>query len=107
MPEASYFGQGVRQQPPGDATNPEYQSPASSWNGRTSIGSVVARAALRPHSRAESRSAALMIKQPPTCSFPSANGPSVTSTSPSRGRSTVAVLDGYSPPLKTQAPAAL
>ena len=47
-----------------------------------------------------------MIENPPMCSLPSANGPSVVSTSPSSGRSTVAVLGGCSPPAKTHAPAA-
>ena len=49
-----------------------YQSSASSWNGRTSIGSEIARASLRPHSSAASRSGALMMQSPPTCSLPSA-----------------------------------
>ena len=49
-----------------------YQSSASSWNGRTSIGRVIARASLRPHSSAASRSVALMMQSPPTCSLPSA-----------------------------------
>src|SRR5258708_37344802 len=39
------------------------------------------------------------------CSLPSANGPSVRSTSPPWSRITVAVLAGCNPPLKTQAPA--
>ena len=43
-----------------------------------------------------------MIVKPPMCSLPSANGPSVMSTSPSLGRSTVAVLGACSPPVKTQ-----
>src|SRR5207302_9110459 len=77
------------------------------WNGRTSIGSVVARAALLAHASAASRSGASMIRSPPTCSLPSANGPSVSSTSPSWSRTTVAVLAACSPPLKTHAPAAL
>src|SRR5581483_7817299 len=62
--------------------------------GRTSIGSVVARASLRPHSSAASRSGALMMVNPPTCSLPSTNGPSVVSDSPSFTRTTVAVLAG-------------
>ena len=41
------------------------------------------------------------------CSLPSTNGPSVISTSPSCARTTVAVLGGCSPPVKTHAPAAL
>jgi hypothetical protein len=78
-----------------------------SWNGRTSTGSVVASASRRPHSSAASRSGARTIVKPPMCSFPSANGPSVVSTSPSRGRRTVAVLGGCRPPANTHAPAAL
>ena len=41
------------------------------------------------------------------CSLPSANGPSVMSTSPRCTRTTVAVLGGCSPPVNTQTPAAL
>ena len=48
-----------------------------------------------------------MIVNPPMCSLPSANGPSVMSTSPSWSRTTVAVLGACSPPAKTHAPAAL
>src|SRR5262249_26215677 len=70
---------------------------ASSRNGRTSIGSVVATASLRPHSSAASRSAALMMVKPPTYSFASMKGPSVMRASPSFTRTTVAVLGGYSP----------
>ena len=47
-----------------------------------------------------------MTVNPPMCSLPSANGPSVVSTSPPSGRSTVAELGGCRPPAKTQAPAA-
>ena len=36
--------------------------------------------ACAPHSRAASRSAALMIEKPPMCSLPSVNGPSVVSS---------------------------
>src|SRR5262249_38099378 len=68
------------------------QLPTRSRNGRTSIGSVVARASRRPHSRAASRSVAWMIVNPPRCSLASAKGPSVVSTSPSWSRTTVAVL---------------
>ncbi len=48
-----------------------------------------------------------MMVNPPMCSLPSTYGPSVVSTSPSLSRTTVAVLGGCSPPVKTQAPAAL
>ena len=41
------------------------------WNGRTSIGSVVAAASLRPHSSAASRSGARTMVKPPRCSLPS------------------------------------
>ena len=51
------------------------QSPGSPWNGRTSIGRVVARASRRPQSRAASRSGARTMVNPPMCSLPSANGP--------------------------------
>ena len=47
-----------------------------------------------------------MIQNPPMCSLPSANGPSVMSRSPPSARSTVAVSGGCRPPVKTQAPAA-
>ena len=50
--------------------------------------------ALRPHSSAASRSGALITQKPPMCSLPSANGPSVMSTSPPSRRTTVAVLAG-------------
>src|SRR6202043_1101325 len=83
-----------------------YQSSASSWNGRTSIGSGIARASLWLHSSAASRSGALMTARPPMCSLPSAYGPSVVSTSPALSRTTVAVLAGCKAPLKTHAPAA-
>src|SRR5262249_11275780 len=82
------------------------QCPPLCCIGRTSIGSVVARASLRPHARAASRSAALTIVNPPMCSLPSAKGPSVVRSSPSFTRTTVAVLAGCSPAEKTQAPAA-
>ena len=42
---------------------------------------------------------------PPSISLPSAYGPSVTRTSPSRGRSTVEDSGPCSPPANTQAPA--
>jgi hypothetical protein len=60
----------------GQGRHAGYQPSGSSWNGRTSTGCVHARVALRPHASAESRSAALMIQNPPMCSLPSANGPS-------------------------------
>src|SRR5262249_45464436 len=68
------------------------QCSPSSLTGLTSIGSVVARAILRPHSSAPSRSGALIRQKPPICSLPSVNGPSVVSTSPLLTRTTVAVL---------------
>src|SRR5215471_14806759 len=83
------------------------QSAPGQWKGRTSIGSVVASAALRAHASAASRSAARMMLKPPTYSLPSANGPSVKRVSPSLRRTTVAVLGASSPPLNTQAPAFL
>jgi hypothetical protein len=43
-------------------------------NGRTSIGVVVARASLRAHASAASRSAARMTEMPPICSLLSMNG---------------------------------
>src|SRR5207302_2087884 len=82
------------------------QSSVSSWNGRTSTGTAHACVALRPHSSAASRSWALMTQKPPICSLPSANGPSMVSTSPLWTRRTVAVLEGCRPPANTQAPAA-
>src|SRR5207248_867498 len=62
---------------------------APSRTGRTSIGSVVACASLRPHSSATSRSGASMTVNPPMCSLPSAKGPSVISGWPSLTRTTV------------------
>src|SRR6187399_2239014 len=53
-----------------------------SWNGRTSIGVPMARASLRPHASAASRSGALSSVMPPICSLLSMNGPSVVITSP-------------------------
>ena len=53
----------------------ECQSPTVPWKGRTSIGSVVARAILPAHSSAASRFGALTMQMPPTCSFPSIYGP--------------------------------
>ena len=52
----------------------------------------MASAILPAHASAASRSGASMIVKPPTCSLPSANGPSVSSVSPSWWRTTVAVL---------------
>jgi hypothetical protein len=46
-----------------------------------------------------------MMEMPPICSLLSMNGPSVVITRPSWLRKTVAVLGGYRPPPKTQAPA--
>src|SRR5690242_14594705 len=82
------------------------QLSAMSTIGRTSTGSVHATVALRAQASASSRSAAWMIQKPPTCSLPSAKGPSVTSTSPSEARSTVAVSGACRPPVNTHAPAA-
>src|SRR5712692_2628572 len=69
------------------------------------MGTWHAWVALAPHLRASSRLATLMIQKPPTCSLPSANGPSVVSTSPFLTRRVVAVLEGNNPPPNTQAPA--
>src|ERR1019366_4541349 len=91
----------------GDGRHGRYQPSVPFRNDRTSIGSVVTRLSLRPHSSAESRSGALMMVNPPRYSLPSANGPSVVSTSLPCSRTTVAVLDACSPPEKTHAPAAL
>src|SRR5437588_4825204 len=85
--------------------DPRPQSSASSWKGRTSIGTWQARVALRPHSSAASRSGALITQKPPMCSLPSANGPSVVSTSSPSSCTTVAVLEGCNPPANTHAPA--
>src|SRR5262249_24762994 len=83
-----------------------HQYPASPWNGRTSIGSCgTTRASRRPHSSAASRSVARMTVTPPRCSLPSVYGPSVTSMSPSRYRTTVAVPGSCSPPPNTHTPA--
>src|SRR5437588_6059116 len=51
---------------------PDQPSRKTWWNGRTSIGSVVARASLRPQSSAASRSGALMIEKPAMYSLLSA-----------------------------------
>src|SRR6266487_2470788 len=50
---------------------------------------------------------AFLVPEPTMCSLPSANGPSVVSTSPSWTRTTVAMLGGCSPPANTHTPAAL
>src|SRR5258708_1316057 len=84
---------------------PGTQSSASSCNGRTSTGAAQALVALAAHASAASRSAALITQNPPMCSLPSANGPSVISMPPSWTRTTVAVLAGWSPPANTHAPA--
>ena len=47
-----------------------------------------------------------MIVKPPMCSLPSVNGPSVSSVSPSRWRTTVAVTRRVQAGEKTHAPAA-
>src|SRR5215207_4399300 len=86
--------------------------PSSSWNGRTSIGSesvpsLRTAPSLRAHARAPSRSGARTTRKPPTCSLPSAYGPSVISTCLPCRRTTVAVLGSCRPPLNTHAPASL
>ena len=68
-------------------------------------GAAQASVALAAHASAASRSPALITQNPPMCSLPSANGPSVISLSPSWTRTTVAVLGGWSPPANTHAPA--
>src|SRR5208282_4598977 len=97
------------QSPEAGTTSDGYAPAASSgtsWNGRTSTGAAQALVALAAQASASSRSAALMIQNPPSCSFVSANGPSVVRTSPSLIRTTVAVDGGCRPPANTQAPAA-
>src|SRR5207253_6063519 len=89
------------------ADGPSYAA-GSSWNGRTSTGALQATVARAASASASSRSAAWMTQNPPSCSFVSANGPSVVMTSPpSATLTTVAVLAGCSPPAKTHFPAAL
>src|SRR5450755_1264021 len=80
-----------------------YRPSPRSVNGRTSVGSPVTCVNLRAHSSAASRSGALTTVNPPRCSLPSVNGPSVISTSSPRSRTTVAVLGGCSAPAKTHA----
>src|SRR5450631_1644034 len=75
----------------GEGWHGRSQSSASPWNGRTSIGRVVASAYLRAHASAESKSGTLMMVTPPMCSLPSASGPSVKRTSLPLSRTTVAV----------------
>src|SRR5688500_9440367 len=91
--------------PCGFDTRPDL-SRYSSWNGRTSIGQVVAPALLVAQASAVSRSGTSMMLNPPNCSFVSANGPSVVSTSPLCICTTVAVLASCSPPPNTHTPAA-
>jgi hypothetical protein len=75
--------------------------------GRTSIANGAMTSAIRAaQASAASRSGALITVNPPRCSLPSVNGPSVSSGVPSRSRTTVAALAGCSPAAKTQAPAA-
>src|SRR6185436_19157293 len=74
---------------------------ATSWNGRISIGSVVAVAAFRPQASAASRSGAVMTQMPPTYSLPSTYGPSVTMPS---ARTTVALPGAVRPPVNTHEP---
>ena len=69
-------------------------------------GPMQAAEPLAAHASAASRSGASMIQKPPSCSFVSANGPSVMSGSPSVARTTVADAGSCRPPAKTQAPAA-
>src|ERR1700694_1753022 len=90
----------------GDPRRVGAQSAASSCRGLTSTGRVVARASFEPHSSAASRSGALMIVNPPMCSFASVHGPSVKRSSPAPAFTTVAVLGGCSPAVNTHAPAA-
>ena len=54
----------------------------SSWNGRTSTGPMHAAEPFAAHTSAASRSGAVMIQKPPSCSLVSANGPSVMTVSP-------------------------
>src|SRR5205085_7546490 len=76
-----------------------------SANGRTSTRPWQAWDASAAQRSASSRSADSMIQKPPTDSFASANGPSVTMLSPSMLFTTVAVVGGCRPPPKTKAPA--
>ncbi len=71
------------------------------------MGRPVTSASLRADSSAASRSGCCRIVKPPMCSFPSVNGPSVVSVSPPVTLTTVAVLAGCRPAVKTQAPAAV
>ena len=83
---------------------PSSRSPSN--NGRTSIGRCSATAASLAHSRASSRSAALMIQNPARCSLVSVYGPSVIRKSPPDWRTTVAdSAPPCMPLLKTNAPA--
>src|SRR6266568_3092124 len=91
---------------PADGGTTGHQSRTSPCSGRTSIGRCVTSASLRADSSAASRSGSRKIVNPPTCSLPSVNGPSVVSVSPPLTRTTVAVLAGCSPALKTHDPAA-
>src|SRR6185295_19760456 len=75
-------------------------------NGCTSMGNVVASAKRRPQPSASSRSSASTTASPPRYSLPSRNGPSVSSTSSSWARTTVAVEGPASPPANTQEPLA-
>ena len=67
------------------------------------------RASRPAQASAASRSAARITENPPMCSLPSVNGPSVISSSrfgvAGAARTTVAVSGGCSPAAKTQAPA--
>src|SRR5262249_55090782 len=81
-------------------------SRSPSKNGRTSIGRCSAAAASLAHSRASSRSAALMIQNPARCSLVSVYGPSVIRKSPPDWRTTVAVsAPPCRPLLNTNTPA--
>src|SRR5581483_3420881 len=64
--------------------------------GRTSTEPYRAVGTFAAHSHAFSNEGASMRKKPPSCSFVSANGPSVTISSPSRTRTVVAVDVGFS-----------
>src|SRR4029450_5131184 len=62
-----------------------------STTGRTSIEPYSDEGIFAAHSSAVSKSGRFLSKKPPICSFVSAKGPSVTSTSPSRTRTVFAV----------------
>ena len=61
----------------GDRPGTAAQASGSSWNGRTSTGPMHAAEPFAAHASAASRSGTAMTQKPPSCSFVSANGPSV------------------------------